>query len=601
MSDAAALKKSVARFPEEPGVYLMKDASGAIIYIGKAASLKKRVSSYFRTSGLDIKTRVLVRIISEIEYIITDSEIEALILESGLIRKHRPKFNIQKKDDKRYPYIAVTLDEEYPRVIFTRTVRRNGTRYFGPYTDAQAARNTVSLINSIFKLKLCTRELPLKKNERPCMNAQINKCGGICTGAITRDEYLKIIDSAVSFLEGRIEPVVRDLQTMMKRLANERKYERAAELRDMIFDIQKLSETQKVHAAVGTDQDFIAAAKHGNEAIIILFEFRGGVLLGRKIAVYDNAEYASHEEIIATFLTGFYENAEIPRRIIVERRIGDRAMLERYLTDRSKHRVAITEPQTAEDRGIIRLIHKNIDVIAAERYADRESRNTLLGLEELQRILGLDGLPRTMECFDISNLQGTDAVASMVRFHDGRPERSGYRRYKIRGYTSSDDPGMIHEAVARRIQYLANEGLSFPDLVVIDGGRTQLARAVEAAANFTSSIRIISLAKRFEEIYRAPGDPPLRLPDSSPALRILKEIRDEAHRFAISYHRTLRGKKTTRSLLDDIGISARARKELLARFKSVDGIRNASRDELTAVTGIGAKTAQKILEFFQKK
>ncbi|MBN1495684.1 MAG: excinuclease ABC subunit UvrC [Spirochaetes bacterium] len=601
MSDAAALKKSVARFPEEPGVYLMKDASGAIIYIGKAASLKKRVSSYFRASGLDIKTRVLVRIISDIEYIITDSEIEALILESGLIRKHRPKFNIQKKDDKRYPYIAVTLDEEYPRVIFTRTVRRNGTRYFGPYTDAQAARNTVSLINSIFKLKLCTRELPLKKNERPCMNAQINKCGGICTGAITRDEYLKIIESAISFLEGRIEPVVRDLQEMMKRLANKRKYERAAELRDMIFDIQKLSETQKVHAAVGTDQDYIAAAKQGNEAIIILFEFRGGVLLGRKIAVYDNAEYASHEEIIATFLTGFYENAEIPRRIVAERRIGDRAMLERYLTDRSKHRVAITEPQTAEDRGIIRLIHKNIDVIAAERYADRESRNTLLGLEELQRVLGLDGLPRAMECFDISNLQGADAVASMVRFLDGRPERSGYRRYKIRGYTSSDDPGMIHEAVARRIQYLANEGLSFPDLMVIDGGRTQLARAVEAAANFTSNIRIISLAKRFEELYRAPGEPPLRLPDSSPALRVLKSIRDEAHRFAITYHRKLRGKKTTRSVLDDIGISDRARKELLARFKSVDGIRNASRNELTAVPGIGAKTAEKIFDFFQKK
>lgn len=598
MTDFDVLKKSVSRFPDQPGVYMMKDGDGSVIYIGKAMSLKKRVSSYFRASGLDLKTRVLVQIIRDIEFIITDSEIEALILESGLIRKHKPKFNIQKKDDKRYPYIAVTMDEEYPRVIFTRSVRHNGTRYFGPYTDAQAARNTVSLINAIFKLKLCTRELPLKKNERPCMNAQINKCGGVCTGAVTRDDYLKIIDSAVKFLEGRIEPVVRDLQAMMKRFSDEHGFERAAEIRDMIFDIQKLSETQKVHAAVGMDQDYIGVAKHGSEAIIILFEFRGGVLLGRKISIYDNAEYAAHEEIIAAFITGFYETAEIPARIVAERRLADRAVLERYLTDRSKRRVTVTGPGTAEDRGIIRLIHKNIDIIAAERYADRESKNTLQGLEELQRVLGLKVPPRAMECFDISNLQGTDPVASMVRFRDGRPDPSGYRRYKIRGHASADDPGMIHEAVARRVQHLVNEGIEFPDLMVIDGGRTQLARAMEAAANFTKGIRIISLAKRLEEIYTAPGKPPMRLDASSPALKILTGMRDEAHRFAITYHRKLRDKKTTRSALDDIAISGSARKALLAHFKSVEGIRQATRGELMEVSGIGEKAADKIRAFF---
>ena len=330
MPESDPVKKIISGLPDEPGVYIMKDDAGTVVYIGKANSVKKRVSSYFQKRDLDIKTRVLIKIVRDVEYIITDSEIEALILESSLIKKHRPKFNIQKKDDKRYPYISVTLDEKYPRVIFTRTVRKNGARYFGPYTDAKAARNTVSLINSIFKLKICTREVPLKKNERPCLNCQINKCIGVCTGEISREEYLNIVDNAVRFLEGRVEPVIRDLQAMMKQYADSRKFERAAEIRNMIFDIQKISETQKVHVPIGMDQDYIGVSKYGAEGIIILFEFRGGVLLGRKISIFDNAEYADHEEIISSFITGYYENAEIPQRIVAERQIADRSLLGVY-------------------------------------------------------------------------------------------------------------------------------------------------------------------------------------------------------------------------------------------------------------------------------
>lgn len=598
MPESDQLKKTIAGFPGEPGVYIMKDDAGSIVYIGKASSLKKRVSSYFQKRNLDVKTRVLVKIIRDIEYIVTDSEVEALILESSLIRKHRPKFNIQKKDDKRYPYIAVTLGEEYPRVIFTRAVRKNGTRYFGPYTDANAARGTVALINTIFKLKLCSRDLPLKKNERPCMNYQINKCSGVCRGDMSAGEYREIVDNAVKFLEGNVSPVLKNLQEMMKEYSAKRQYEKASEIRDMIFDIQKISETQKVHVPIGADQDYIGVSKLGNEAIVILFEFRNGVLLGRKISIYDNAEYANPEEITSSFILGYYRDADAPQRIIAERPVADRILLQKLLTDQSKRKVTIGIPETTEDQGIIRLIHKNIDLIAAERLADRESRNTLSGLEDLQTVLELETLPRSMECFDISNLQGTDAVASMVSFRDGRPDKSGYRRYKIRGYNAPDDPGMIHEVVGRRIQYLVNEERPLPDLMIIDGGPTQLSRALEAAENFLAGIRIISLAKRFEEIYTAPGRYPVKLPLSSPALKILQNIRDEAHRFAITYHRKLRDKKTTRSVLDDIGIGAGIKKLLLGHFKSIDDIRSAAVEELKGIPGIGNKTADRIFRFF---
>lgn len=598
MPESDTVARILSGLPAEAGVYLMKDEAGSIVYIGKASSLKKRVSSYFQKRDHDIKTRVLVKVVRDIEVIITDSEMEALILESSLIKKHKPKFNIQKKDDKRYPYIAVTLDEKYPRVMFTRSIKKDGTRYFGPYTDAKAARNTVSLINSIFKLRICNRDLPLKINERPCMNYQIHRCSGVCTGIITREEYLERVDNAVKFLEGGIEPVLKNLQNTMKSYADRQRYEKASEIRDMIFDIQKISETQKVSVPVGKDQDYLGVSKFDNEGIIILFEFRSGVLLGRKISIYDNAEYALAGEITAAFILAHYESADIPPRIIAGDPPADRAILQKLLSDRSKRKVTITGPDAPEDKGIIRLIQKNIDMIAAERYARKETRNTLLGLEELQRALGLEDVPHTMECFDISNLQGTDAVASMVTFKEGYPDKSGYRRYKIRGYDSADDPGMIHEVVSRRIQHLYNEEMELPDLMIIDGGVTQLTRAIEAARNFTGDIRIISIAKRLEEIYFDPGKEPLRLPESSAALHIVQNIRDEAHRFAIGYHRKLRDKKTTRSILDEASIGKETKSMLLNHFKSIDRIKEASLDELKSIKGIGDKTAKKLFDLF---
>ncbi|HOO71991.1 MAG TPA: excinuclease ABC subunit UvrC [Spirochaetota bacterium] len=593
-------KALLASVPDGPGVYLMKDADGEIIYIGKASSLKKRVSSYFQKKDHDPKTRVLVKKIEDMEYILTDTEVEALLLESGLIKKHRPRFNVRLKDDKRYPYIGVTLEEEYPRVIYTRKIRAGVNRYYGPYTDAAAAKNIVAMVNRIFKLRTCTRELPLKKNERPCLNYQMKKCSGVCTGEISADEYRSLVDKAVRFLDGEIEPVLADLGREMNGHAENFRYEKAASLRDIIFDVQRVSENQKVDIPAGIDQDYIGVSLFGEEAIVVLFEFRRGALLGRKISIFDNADYADPGEIIRTFMIDYYTRSEVPQKIVVQHLFSDLEVIEKYLSGRSSKKTAVAAAKSRDERGVIAMIGKNIDMVRADREIHKSFTERDAGLGELMEVLGLGAPPSVIECFDISNFHGKDAVASMVSFSDGLPNKSGYRRFRIRGYDAPDDPAMIHEAVARRVQHLVNEGLPFPDLMVIDGGPTQLSRAREAAANFTGEIPIVSLAKRFEEIYTGPGTPPIRLPKDSPALHILQNIRDEAHRFAITYHRGLRDRRTTSSALDSVpGIGPSLKKTLFEHFKSMEAIEAAPLEELQKVPGVGAKTAKLLYRHFR--
>ncbi len=593
------LELKLGNLPDLPGVYLMKDESGIIIYIGKASSLKKRVSSYFHRGDHDTKTTVLVRSVNDLEYIVTDTEIEALILESSLVRKHKPRFNIRLKDDKRFPYIAATLKEDYPRIIFTRKLRHDGSRYFGPYTDARAARNTVHLINTIFKLRTCKKELPLKGDERPCLNYQIKRCHGACQGKMSREEYRSLIENAMSFLGGNIEPVLQDLKRQMNQHAQNLEYEKAAALRDVLYDIQQIMETQKVYTPVGKDQDFIGIRIIGDEALVVLFEFRGGVLLGSKISVYDHAHYWEAGDVLSTFLAEYYTRTDIPTRIILSREASDRGFLENYLSQKSGHRVHIITGRIREDLSVLSLIDKNLDVLIAEREAGKAHSERESGLEELRNRLALPRPPEVMECFDISNIQGKQAVASMVQFRDGWPDKSQYRRYRIRGYDSPNDPGMIHEVVARRLQYLQNEALDIPDLLVIDGGITQLTRAREASQTLGIEIRIISLAKRFEEIYYDPAQPPIRLPKDSTALRILQQMRDEAHRFAITYHRKTRGHEALSSKLDEIqGVGKEKRSLLLDHFKTFERIKNASMEELEAVPSLGKNTAKAVFRFF---
>lgn len=592
------LKQTLSTLPTEPGVYLMKNNAGTIIYIGKASSLKKRVSSYFQKKDHDPKTAILVKKISDIEYIVTDSEMEALILESTLIKKHKPRFNIRLKDDKRYPYIAVTLGENFPRVIYTRSVRNTSNRYFGPFTDARAARSMVNTTNSIFKLKTCKRELPLKKGERPCLNYQMKKCNGACTGKISREEYRGLVHNAIDFLEGNISPALEDLKKKMEAYSESMEFEKAAALRDIIFDIQKTTETQNVAVSFALNHDYLDVGIQGDEALLVVFEFRKGVLGGRKINVFENTDLAEKKDIVRSFIINHYTGGDIPDRIVTDYSIADRELLESYLSEKEARKIKIMHPGSAEDRSILNLIGKNIESLLADREAAQFYRDREAGLVELQEVLKLSRIPETMVCFDISNFQGTDAVASMVSFRHGAPDKGNYRRFKIRGYEGANDSGMIHEAVARRLQHMANEDQPLPDLMVIDGGPTQLTRAKEAAANFTDSLAIISLAKRFEEIYFDPKVPPLRLKETSPALKILQAIRDESHRFAITYHRKIRDTKLTGSLLDDIpGIGYETRRLLLEKFKSLEALGNASLEELQSVEGIGEKTAMKIREF----
>ena len=595
------IKDTLSRLPVEPGVYLMLGSDGSIIYIGKANSLKKRVTSYFQKKDHDPKTSILVKNIEDIEYIVTESEIEALLLESNLIKKHKPKFNVRLKDDKRYPYIAVTMNEDYPRVIYTRYINRNTDKYFGPYTDARAAKNSAQMINNLFKLKTCRRPLPLKENERPCINYQIKKCSGACRNIISKEEYKSIINDAVNFLEGNIEPVMNSLNSRMKEYSADMNFEKAASVRDIIFDIQKISQSQRVDIQAVTDQDCIGAALFGGEGIVVLFEFRRGILNGRKINIFDNAEYTTPEEILRIFILDYYRDKEIPSRIVTEYGIPDYKLIAEHLSAKSGKKISLVQAGSSDDKGIISMIRKNIDIIAADRKATEEN-NPAAALLDLKDVLGMESEPDIMECFDISNFQGTDSVASMVQFRLGRPDKSGYRRYKIRGYESSNDPGMIHEAVSRRLQHLVNEELELPDLIVIDGGPTQLTRAIEAAANFNLNLNIISVAKRFEEIYTAPDTEPIRLPENSPALKLIQRIRDEAHRFAVTYHRNIRDKKLTASVLDTIpDIGDKTKKLLLKYFGSVEKISEVSLEDLTAVEGIGEKTARKIYNFFRTK
>jgi len=596
------IQPKLKNLPDQPGVYLMKDLDGDIIYIGKASSLRKRVSSYFHSRHHDIKVSILVRNIFDLEFIVTDSEIEALILESTLIKKYKPKYNISLKDDKKYPFIAVTISEDYPRIILTRKIVDNNDRYFGPYTDVKAARKIVSMMNVAFKLKTCKKNIPINWDERPCLNYQIKRCEGVCQGKMTRQEYRYIVNNAIRFLDGDIEPVMDNMRNVMNEYSKKLEYEKAAQIRDIIFDIQKITERQKVYSPIGIDQDFIGISIQCNEAVLVLFEFRKGILLGRKISVFNDIEFSTPGEIIKSYIFNYYQTKEAPSRIITQYKSADNELMDEYLTRSASQGVTISIPKTSKEKGIINMIQKNLDVIVSGRDSYKQMQDNGKGMLELKELFSLKVLPHLIECFDVSNIQGKYAVASMVRFKDGFPDRSSYRRYRIRGYETQNDPGMIHEVVGRRCQYLINENLILPDIIVIDGGKSQLNRVIEIKRVFDLNITIIAIAKRFEEIYFEHVDSPLKLSDTSPALRVIKNIRDEAHRFALEYHKKVRGRDIKKSILDSIpNISERRKRLLLKHFRSIRNIKNSNKQELEKVPGIGREIAKEVYDFFHRK
>ncbi|HBV99101.1 MAG: excinuclease ABC subunit C [Peptococcaceae bacterium BICA1-7] len=608
--------EKLKRLPHRPGVYIFRDAGGRVIYVGKAISLKNRVRSYFRvSSSLSPKVRSMTEKAADLEYIVTDSEVEALILECNLIKEHRPRYNVFLKDDKTYPYIKITMGEDYPRVHITRRVQKDKSLYYGPYTQVGAVHETINLIRRLFPFRSC-KDRVLKEKSRPCLNQHINRCLGPCCGLVGRDEYRTMIREVCLFLEGRQEEVVKRLTSRMEEASGKMEYERAAVLRDQIRAVQKVLEKQKIVSGRREDQDVVAVATGDSEAVVMVFFIRGGKLLGRENFVLGGLQGFEREEIITSFVKQYYSSADfVPGEILLQEiQPGEAEVLSRWLTGKKGSRVALAVPRRGEKKKLLEMVERNASLALEEILLARASaRDPAKDAGELALRLGLSSCGR-IECYDISNIQGAEAVGSMVVFEDGRPAPDQYRRFKIKTVTGPDDFASMKEVIGRRLErcraereligtgQLSTRQAKFhilPDLLIIDGGKGQLSAAVEAMSGAGFNIPVFALAKE-EELLFSPGmETPVFIPRDSGELYLLQRIRDEAHRFAVSYHRKLRTKRNLKSLLDEIeGIGGVRKKALLKAFPTIDHIAAATPEELAAVPGMNRPAAEAVHSFF---
>jgi excinuclease ABC subunit C len=603
--------------PTKPGVYLHKNAEGKVIYVGKAVNLKSRVRSYFhKAAQLNAKTRRLAQEIEDIEFIVADSELEALLLENTLIKKHQPRYNVRLKDDKRYPYIKVHWQDPFPRVTTTRRLLSDGARYFGPYTAAWAAYQTLDLVRKIFPYLTCTRNID-GKDERACLYYHIGRCAAPCIGVVNQEEYRQIIDNLCDFLGGNTEPVVSDLRRQMEEASEKLDFEKAAQLRDQIKGIDQIVEKQKVVNAETTDEDVIAFARANGDACVQVFFIRGGKLVGRDYFVLEGTADEDNGAIVTSFLKQFYDQAlTVPPQILLPEEVDELMIIRDWLKSKRGAEVTINVPGQGKQKELLDMAAQN----AAEtlnhlraQWAVDENKQTE-ALTELQQALDLPDPPLRIECYDISTLQGTNTVGSMVVFVKGTPRKSDYRRFKIKTVQGQDDFASMQEMLRRRFKRMGDNGYRdpsklkkddeqdswalIPNLVIIDGGKGQLNAALEVLDEFElrDAVPIVGLAKREEEIF-LPGQPePVILPRSSQALFLVQRIRDEAHRFGVTYHRNLRGKSAVRSGLDEVeGIGPKRRQALLKKFGSLEAIRQASIDELAAVPGMNRRIAEQLL------
>lgn len=598
--------------PDSPGVYLMKDASGKIIYVGKAISLKNRVRSYFQPSrNLSLRIRSMVEQVDRFEYITTNSEVEALVLECNLIKEERPKYNIRLRDDKQYPWVKVTIKESFPRVFITRKVKRDGSKYYGPYTDVRALRDTFKLLRRIFPLRSCRHDLESERVERPCLNFHIKRCLAPCTGLITKETYRKIIDQVSMFLEGRQNELLVKLQAEMAQAAAELRYEKAAQIRDQIRDIEKVLEKQTVVAPAYEDLDVFGLALDRKGSLVQVFQVRQGKLVGREYFSLSEGDQTPPEEILEAFLPQYYDSAGfIPKEVLIPFELESMAALREWMSSQRGSKVNLRVPKKGEKAGLLRMAGENANILLRqERVHEEQSLRRIVEiLNQLQQELGLDKPPLRIEGFDISNIQGQEAVASMVVFENGTPKASDYRRFKIRTIEGPNDFGMLQEAVGRRFrkglaerQEVATESgkfARFPDLLLIDGGKGQLSAVFEVLTELgLTHLNVISLAEQEEEIFKPGRNEPIRLSRRSESLKLLQRVRDEAHRFAITYHKTLRDKRTKASSLDLVsGIGPKKKQSLLKHFGSVKRVKEATVEELMRVEGINRKLAENIKE-----
>ncbi len=601
------LEDKLENLPTSPGVYQYKDKDGKILYVGKAINLRNRVRSYFHKSrALDPRIALMIGKAVDVEIITTDSEVEALILEANLIKLHKPRYNVVLKDDRSYPYIVIT-NEPYPRVFVTRRVRRDGSRYFGPYTDVQMVRSALKTVRDIFMIRSCNflidEEFIAKKKTRVCLDYHIRKCEGPCEGFVTQERYADMISQVEKVLEGKTGVVIEYLQQQMQYAAGALNYEDAALFRDRIRELTVYSSKQKVVDVEQHDRDFLAVASEGDDACGVIFKVREGKMIGRQHFYMSSIEGVTDAELLEALAKRYYlDSPDVPADVMVPVALDDKEVLERWLSERRASPVAVVVPEEEELSRLLRMCGKNAKFLLDELKLQKMKAKDFVphAVQSLQKDLRLKTLPRKIECFDISHFQGTETVASMVVFEDGKPKKSEYRKFKITTVAPGevDDFASMREVVRRRYARVIEEQSALPDLILIDGGKGQLSSALEILADLKLHDQaVVSLAKRLEEVFVPHESEPIIIPKSSTALRLLQQVRDEAHRFAITFHRSLRDKRTLQTELDQIhGVGKKRAQMLLEAFGSKQGVRFATPEQLTEI--VGEKVAAAIVEYF---
>lgn len=594
----------------------MHDETDMIIYVGKAISLKNRVRQYFQSSrNKGAKIEQMVTHIRRFEYIVTDSELEALVLECNLIKEHRPKYNTMLMDDKTYPFIKVTVNEPFPRVMMARRMKKDKAKYFGPYTSAGAVKDTIELIRKLYHIRSCNRSLPKDiGKERPCLNYHIHQCYAPCQGYISREEYRKSIDEVVRFLNGNYDPILKELEEKMLDASENLEFEKAIEYRELLASVQKIAQKQKITDTAGDDRDIIAMASEGEDAVVQVFFIRGGRLIGRDHFYLKIAENDTKSEILSSFIKQFYAGTPyIPAELMLPEEIEDQEIIEEWLTTRREHKVRLRIPKKGTKEKLVELAQKNAQMVLKndKERLKREEGRTIGAVKELEKILGLTGIIR-MEAYDISNTNGFDSVGSMVVYEHGKPKRNDYRKFKIKSVQGPDDYASMNEVLTRRFEHGLRERQdesetggfqAFPDLIMMDGGRGQVNIALEVLEKLNLHIPVCGMVK--DDNHRTRGlyfnNVELPIDRNSECFRLITRIQDEAHRFAITFHRQLRSKGQVHSILDDIpGVGPARRKDLMRSFENIEAIRNATVDNLKELPSMNEKSAQEVYKFFHQ-
>ena len=614
------IKEELNKLPKSPGVYIMHDKNDDVIYVGKAVNLHNRVRSYFRENvGRGPWIDRMVSLIAYFEYIVTDSELEALVLENNLIKEHRPKYNTMLVDDKTYPYIKVTA-EDYPRILFSREMKKDKSRYFGPYTSAGSVKDTIELINKLYKLRTCNAKVTYGKKvtDRPCLNYHMGKCTAPCQGTVTKEEYAARVEQAYDFLNGNFDPVITRLENDMTQASESLDFEKAAAIRDLLGSVRAVAQKQKIEYTDGEDRDIVAFAHKASDAVVQVFFIRGGRMIGREHFFLKTDDDSTGEDIIGSFIKQYYTGTPyIPKELYLPCELSDSELIEDWLTSKRGNKVHIVVPKIGQKARLIKLAESNAGLILDKdkERIKREEGRTIGAVKEIEEILGIKGLNR-MEAFDISNTSGFENVGSMVVFEGGKPKKSDYRKFKMKTVAGPDDYACMREVLTRRFTHgleemekLKEKGedtdfgsfTRFPDLLLMDGGKGQVGIALEVLGKLGLNIPVCGMVKDDKHNTRGLYYDNVELPidRTSEGFKLITRIQDEAHRFAITYHRSLRSKDQVHSVLDEIpGIGPAGRKRLMMAFDSIEDIRQADMDELSAVDGISARQAQSVYSFF---